>query len=77
MQKITSMVNDVEKRLVNLVVMAGQVDKMTGIKHGEIHAEQQDVDINKGVGPQLDAENKEDVAANQDDVDDLLSSLGF
>lgn len=76
-QKITSMVNDVEKRLVNLVVMAGQVDKMTGIKHGEIHAEQQDVDINKGVGPQLDAENKEDVAANQDDVDDLLSSLGF
>lgn len=76
-QKITSMVNDVEKRLVNLVLMAGQVDKMTGIQHGEIIVDQQEVDINKGVGPQLDAENKEDVAANQDDVDDLLSSLGF
>jgi len=31
----------------------------------------------KGVGPQINAEDKEDVASDQVDVDDLLSSLGF
>ncbi len=75
-QKITTMVTDVEARLVDLVAMAGHVDQMTGIKHEEVN-EQKEVDPHKGVGPQIDAENKEDVAANQDDVDDLLSSLGF
>lgn len=76
-QKITKMVTDVESRLVNLVAMAGHVDQMTGIQHGEIVVEQEEDDPMKGVGPQMNAEEKEDVAANQDDVDDLLSSLGF
>jgi len=76
-QKITKMVTDVESRLVNLVAMAGHVDQMTGIQHGEIVVEEDEEDPMKGVGPQMNAEMKEDVAANQDDVDDLLSSLGF
>jgi len=77
-QKITAMVTDVESRLVDLVAMAGHVDKMTGIQHEELEIQiKDDIDPNKGVGPQIDAENKENVAANQDDVDDLLSSLGF
>lgn len=49
---------------------------MTGMKHEEIEV-QQEMDPHKGMGPQIDAENKEGVAENQDDVDDLLSSLGF
>ncbi|MFY0642249.1 MAG: protein phosphatase CheZ [Bermanella sp.] len=76
-QRITAMVTDVESRLVNLVAMAGHVDQMTGIKHKEIEVPDEEDDPNKGVGPQLNAEDKEDVASGQDDVDDLLSSLGF
>ena len=76
-QRITAMVTDVESRLVNLVAMAGHVDQMTGIKHKEIEVPDEEHDPNKGVGPQLNAEDKEDVASGQDDVDDLLSSLGF
>jgi chemotaxis protein CheZ len=76
-QKITTMVTDVESRLVNLVAMAGHVDQLTGISHGKIEVEQKEEDLEQGVGPQLNAENEEDVAAGQDDVDDLLSSLGF
>ncbi len=75
-QKITTMVTGVESRLVDLVTMAGHVDQMTGMKHEEIEV-QQEMDPHKGMGPQIDAENKEGVAENQDDVDDLLSSLGF
>ncbi len=76
-QKVTTMVTDVEARLVNLVAMAGHVDSLTGIQHGEIDVEHKEEDLNQGVGPQLNAEEEEDVASNQDDVDDLLSSLGF
>jgi chemotaxis protein CheZ len=76
-QKVTTMVTDVESRLVNLVSMAGHVDQMTGMQHGKIEVEDEVDDPTKGVGPQINAEDKEDVASNQDDVDDLLSSLGF
>ena len=76
-QKVTAMVTDVEGRLVNLVAMAGHVEQMTGIQHEEVVVDEAEVDPNKGEGPQIKAEEKEDVAANQDDVDDLLSSLGF
>ena len=76
-QKVTTMVTDVEARLVNLVAMAGHVDQLTGINHGDISVEHEEVDLIKGVGPQVHADEQEDVASNQDDVDDLLSSLGF
>ncbi|MEY8205278.1 MAG: protein phosphatase CheZ [Bermanella sp.] len=76
-QKVTTMVTDVEARLVNLVAMAGHVDQLTGMQHGEIKVEQEEDDLTKGVGPQINADEEEDVASNQDDVDDLLSSLGF
>jgi chemotaxis protein CheZ len=33
--------------------------------------------MSKGEGPQMNAEVREDVVSGQDDVDDLLSSLGF
>ncbi len=71
------MVTDVESRLVNLVAMAGHVDQMTGIKHAKVDVASEVADPTKGVGPQINAEDNEDVASNQVDVDDLLSSLGF
>lgn len=74
-QKVATMVTDVEAQLVNLVLMAGHVDRITGIEHGDIEAVAE-TDPVKGEGPQINTE-KEGVVSNQDDVDDLLSSLGF
>ncbi len=73
-QKVTTLVREVEENLVNLVAMAGKVDRITGIQH-ELKAEQKD--ITKGLGPQINTEGRSDVVSSQDDVDDLLSSLGF
>jgi chemotaxis protein CheZ len=43
-----------------------------------LRAEQeQQKEPSHGEGPQIHADKREDVASNQDDVDDLLSSLGF
>ncbi|MEK9713328.1 MAG: protein phosphatase CheZ [Thalassolituus sp.] len=76
--KVINLIRDVEGRLVGLVAMAGQVDEITGISH--------DLDASvavKDAGPDIVAEGPqtdhsvEGVVASQDDVDDLLSSLGF
>lgn len=78
--KVAALVRDVEARLVNLVVMAGNVDKITGIIHSE---PEHNTDNKPGKGENIAAEgpqinkSSEDVVASQDDVDDLLSSLGF
>lgn len=71
--RVTGLVKDVEVNLVNLVRMAGKVDQITGTVHD---VEQKESGI-EGEGPQLHAEKREDVVSGQDDVDDLLSSLGF
>lgn len=71
--RVTGLVKDVEENLVKLVRMAGQVDQITGTVH---NIEQKETGID-GEGPQMNAETREDVVSGQDDVDDLLSSLGF
>ena len=35
------------------------------------------LDFETPEGPVIDAETRDDVVSNQDEVDDLLSSLGF
>lgn len=79
-RKVSDLVRDVERRLVDLVVMAGQVDSITGIQHDHGEEDQPDNASPEGditpEGPQIDP-TKPDVATSQDDVDDLLSSLGF
>jgi chemotaxis protein CheZ len=72
--RVTTLVKDVEENLVKLVVMAGKVDQMTGNVQEE--AKKQETNM-QGEGPQMNAEIREDVVSGQDDVDDLLSSLGF
>ncbi len=74
--KVTGLVKEVETSLVGLVSMASQVESITGIvTKGEDLKLAADKDM-KGHGPQVKTE-KEDVMNDQDDVDDLLSSLGF
>ncbi|MBY5962249.1 protein phosphatase CheZ [Marinobacter nauticus] len=73
-QKVTALVKEVEDNLLGLVVMASHVDQLTGTVH---QIEEKEESAEKGVGPQIKADEREDVVSGQDDVDDLLSSLGF
>ncbi|WP_100639771.1 protein phosphatase CheZ [Marinobacter salexigens] len=73
-QRVTALVKEVEEQMLSLVVMASHVDQLTGTVH---QIENQDVSAEQGVGPQVNAEEREDVVSGQNDVDDLLSSLGF
>ncbi|WP_336366926.1 protein phosphatase CheZ [Marinobacter sp. C2H3] len=73
-QKVTALVKEVEEHLLGLVVMASHVDQLTGTVH---ELEEKKESAEQGVGPQIKAAEREDVVSGQDDVDDLLSSLGF
>lgn len=73
-QRVTALVKEVEEQMLSLVVMASHVDQLTGTVH-QIASEE--VSAEQGVGPQMRAEEREDVVSGQNDVDDLLSSLGF
>jgi len=79
-QRVTALVKEVEDNLVRLMVMASDVDQLAGVVH-----EDEDNDAvkkkkqeDRGEGPQIRAEeNQDEVVSGQDEVDDLLSSLGF
>lgn len=73
-KKVIKLVHEVEDSLVDLVKMASKVETITGISY-EPEAplpEKEELE-----GPQHKANEREDVVSSQDDVDDLLSSLGF
>jgi len=76
LNRVMSLVTEVEENLVDLVRMAGKVDIITGTTHEVADENDQSEEI-KGEGPQMNAEVRNDVVSGQDDVDDLLSSLGF
>jgi len=67
-KQVITMVKEVEEKLVRLVAISGASLK---------DSKDQPKDGSKAHGPQLPSASKEDVATNQDDVDDLLASLGF
>jgi len=75
-QGVTSLVRDVENSLIDLVKMASHVDSITGLLVDEVvEAKVSEEEYLRGHGPQI--KKDESVVSNQDDVDDLLSSLGF
>ena len=78
-KKVIVLVHEVEDSLVELVRMASQVDKITGIRHENA---QQETEVAEGStlpeGPAINADKRGiEVVSGQDEVDDLLSSLGF
>lgn len=78
-KRVITLVKDVETNLVELVRMAGTVDHLAGIQHEEEEATvkaPEEADIGPE-GPIINADKRDDVVTSQDDVDDLLSSLGF
>jgi chemotaxis protein CheZ len=77
LKKVIGLVTEVESSLVSLVRIAGQVEDVVGIETDkEVESQEGGPDI-AGEGPQHKANQREDVVNGQDDVDDLLSSLGF
>ena len=77
-RRVIQLVHEVEDNLVNLVKMAGTIDQITGTKH-EL-PEKTLVDAGPDIGPEgpiINPEKRNDVVSGQDDVDALLSSLGF
>ncbi len=70
-KRVISLVQDVEESLVHTIKMFGRMSDY----HQAVES-----DNKAGIeveGPAMDPDNREDVVANQDEVDDLLSSLGF
>ena len=77
-KKVITLVQDVEDRLVELMRVAGQIEELTGIvKSAETKPEEKQGLDSGAEGPQIHADKRDDVVSGQDDVDDLLSSLGF
>jgi chemotaxis protein CheZ len=79
-KRVTTLVTDVEANLLKLVLMASQVERVAGIEHDPaslVAEKKSEKDASRGEGPQIHADKREDVVSGQDDVDDLLSSLGF
>ncbi|BFM11761.1 protein phosphatase CheZ [Simiduia litorea] len=76
LKKVIGLVSDVETSLVDLMRLAGQVEEITGIQMPADNQMAAGKDT-AGEGPQIHADKRVDVVSGQDDVDDLLSSLGF
>lgn len=78
-KRVIGLVQEVESSLVNLMRLAGQVEQITGVAQDKPAEEAEKPKENsvEAEGPIVNAEIREDVVSSQDDVDDLLSSLGF
>ncbi|MCW8090377.1 protein phosphatase CheZ [Alteromonas sp. ASW11-130] len=72
-RRVIDLVKEVEDSLVNMLTMFGDVEKAE--KTTKPLKDQ--TDKIEAEGPIIDAEQRDDVVQGQDDVDDLLSSLGF
>lgn len=74
-RRVIDLVKEVEESLVNMLTMFGERDGSEQAK--PLSPEADKAEGVKAEGPILDAETRDDVVSGQDDVDDLLSSLGF
>lgn len=77
-KRVIDLVSDVEISLVRLVKIASNVEAVAGIQSPVTVKTQPDAQQRiKAEGPQLSTASKKDVVSGQDDVDELLSNLGF
>lgn len=71
-RRVIELVKEVEESLVSMLTAFGDQE----LKYKPQRSEKES-DTVKAEGPIIDAADREDVVSGQDDVDDLLSSLGF
>ncbi len=72
-RRVIELVKEVEDSLVHMLTVFGEGE----IKERASKKVETEPDNVKAEGPIIDAEGRDDVVSGQDDVDDLLSSLGF
>lgn len=77
LKKVIGLISDVEKELVHLMRIACQVEEVTGLAEDGGETKTTTKSDIEAEGPQIHADKKADVVSGQDEVDDLLSSLGF
>ena len=77
-KRVIELVKEVEDSLIHLLTVFGEPEN-TSSTADDISANEVEeiVDNSTAEGPIIDAENRDDAVSNQDEVDDLLSSLGF
>ena len=77
--RVIGLIRDAEESLVDLVRIAAQVEDVTGLGSAADTVTAAGAENNSvaAEGPQIHAEKRADVVSGQDEVDDLLSSLGF
>lgn len=71
-RRVIELVKEVEESLVSMLTAFGDQELKDKPQRSE-----KESDTVKAEGPIIDAAEREDVVSGQDDVDDLLSSLGF
>jgi chemotaxis protein CheZ len=77
LKKVITLVQDVENSLVKLIKTFGGIGEYRDAVERGVLALEPENKKDEAEGPILDAEERDDVVNGQDDVDDLLSSLGF
>jgi chemotaxis protein CheZ len=80
-RRVIELVREVEDSLIHLLTVFGTAEDPNSKQKENIEEvqilEMDPAQISGPEGPILNAESREDVVSNQDEVDDLLSSLGF
>ncbi|GGO85034.1 protein phosphatase CheZ [Marinobacterium nitratireducens] len=76
-RRVMQLLTQVESQLVDLMEMAAKVDRLNNVRVEEPRSVAAPADPARAEGPQVRPADGAAVARNQDDVDDLLSSLGF
>ena len=71
-RRVIDLVQEIESKLVVILTVCSVNDKTE--QSEELESTQKDIEAE---GPIMNAEQRDDVVNGQDDVDDLLSSLGF
>ena len=75
-RRVIELVKEVEDNLVSMLTAFGDTNENKQ-REDNPQSSKKDTDTVKAEGPIIDAETRDDVVSGQDDVDDLLSSLGF
>lgn len=77
-RRVIELVREVEESLINLVKMFGAPTKKSSNTQTDSVADGYNLaDAVRAEGPVVDSANRNSVVSGQDEVDDLLSSLGF
>lgn len=77
-RRVIELVKEVENSLVQMLTVFGVQESNGNPMKNEISKHSaKETDNQKAEGPIIDAGSRDDVVSGQDDVDDLLSSLGF